>query len=177
MSDATGTGTGEIHDQDQLQAEADGAPVVALRVDIPAIVDLDRVPAVFGAAAEDWLGEPTGRDAAGFDNYLCDLELRVSPERRTAFRKSAIVSVGVPRRVGHGWMVAIEWRAATLAPLFPVFAGRLEIGADEIALDGHYAPPFGLVGYVIDRGVLGIVGRGTARWFLAKAAAALAPEL
>jgi hypothetical protein len=161
---------------DQGQAEADGAPVVALQVSHEAEIDLARVPAVFGAEAAEWLGQATGRDAAGFDTYLCDLELRVSPERRTAFKKSAIVSVGVPRQVGSSWIVPIEWRAATMAPLFPVFAGRLEITAAEVTLDGHYAPPFGLVGYVMDRGVLGIVGRGTARWFLAKAAAALAPR-
>ena len=67
----------------------------------------------------------------------------------------------------------VEWRAATLAPLFPVFVGRMLIGPERIAIDGYYAPPFGVIGYVFDRAVFQIVARGTARWFLTQVVAAL----
>jgi hypothetical protein len=147
--------------------------VVGLTVSLPARVDLARVPAAFGDEARTWLGELAGTDAAGLQLYRCDLRLRVSPESRALFRKSAIVSLGVPRWSPEGWLVAIEWRAATLAPLFPVFVGRLTIGPERVAIDGYYAPPFGVVGYVLDRAVMSIVARGTARWFLTTVAAAV----
>ena len=147
--------------------------VVGLAVSLPARVDLARVPAAFGDEARMWLGELAGTDAAGLQRYRCDLRLRVSPGGRARFRKSAIVSLGVPRRSPEGWLVAVEWRAATLAPLFPVFVGRLVIGRERIAIDGYYAPPFGVVGYVLDRAIMSIVARGTARWFLSTVVAAV----
>jgi len=127
----------------------------------------------FGNEASRWLGELAGTDAAGLQSYRCDLRLRVSPEGRVLFRKSAVVSLGVPRRSPAGWLVAIEWRAATLAPLFPVFVGRLVIGPERVAIDGYYAAPFGVVGYVLDRAIMSIVARGTARWFLTTVVAAI----
>ena len=170
----------------QERAEPAGFEV-ALHVSIPAQVDLRRVPTAFGDDAGRWLGEPiedgpigeaaTGGDGAArgaasgdggleLRRYLCDLRLRVSPDGRALFRKSAIVALGRARRTADGWLVPIEWRAATLAPLFPVFAGRLTIGPEHITVDGFYAPPFGVVGYVLDRAVLSTVAHGTARWFL-----------
>jgi hypothetical protein len=78
------------------------------------------------------------------------------------------VRVGEPVRLLRGWVVPIEWRAAGAAPLFPVFVGRLSIGADRLALDGHYAPPFGMVGYLLDRALLAVATRRTAAWFLGR---------
>ncbi len=75
-----------------------------------------------------------------------------------------------------GWLIPIEWRAATLTPLFPVFVGDLRIRSDRIELDGHYAPPGGTIGYVLDRALLRIAARGTARWFLRKVVSALEAE-
>ncbi len=162
--------------QDALgETTADEADIIVVDLDVslPARVDLARVPAAFGDEATAWLGELAGIDAAGLQRYRCDLRLRVSPEGRALFRKSAIVSLGVPRRSPEGWLVAIEWRAATLAPLFPVFVGHLTIGPERIAIDGYYAPPFGVVGYVLDRAIMSIVARGTARWFLTTVVAAV----
>lgn len=157
-----------VHEADRRESQTDADSVVGLSVARSATVDLDRVWPAFADEASDWLGTPGGTDEGGLARYLCDLELRVSPERRTIFRKSAIVSVGRPVRQADGWSVPIEWRAATLAPLFPVFVGRLTVRLDRLALDGHYAPPFGLVGYVLDRALLAIAARRTAVWFLAK---------
>ena len=136
-------------------------------------VDPAHVAGAFGDRAPTWMGQPIGPRPDGAISYACDLELRVSPDGRAVFRKSAIVSLGQPRLAGGSWAVPIEWRAATLAPLFPVFVGSLTISADRIALDGHYAPPFGVIGLVLDRALLAIAARATARWFLAKVAIAL----
>jgi len=136
-------------------------------------VDPARVASAFGDRAPSWIGQPIGPRPDGAIGYACDLELRVSPDGRAVFRKSAIVTIGQPRLAGDSWAVPVEWRAATLAPLFPVFVGSLTISADRIALDGHYAPPFGVIGLVLDRALLAIAARATARWFLAKVAIAL----
>jgi hypothetical protein len=153
-------------------SELAGSEVARLAVARPAEVDLARVPAVFREGAEDWLGTPDGLDPSGLRRFLCDLELPVSPGQRSVFRKAAVVSIGFPIAGEDRWRVPIEWRAATLAPLFPVFVGALTITVDEVALSGTYAPPLGVVGQVLDRALLSIAARGTARWFLARVAAA-----
>ena len=158
-----------------LLAAADTAEIVALRIALSAPLDLARVPAVFGAEAPSVFGSLLDANGSGLRRYLCDLELRVGPDRRAAFRKSAIVSLGMPVPTGDGYRLSVEWRAATLAPLFPVLVGRLAVRADSLVLDGHYAPPFGRLGYVLDRRLLAIAARGTARWFLAQVAEGLAP--
>jgi hypothetical protein len=144
------------------------ASVVSLRLAIPARLDLGRVPAAFGRPDADWLGQRVPDDVSEIRRFACDLELNVGPDRRAMFRKSAIVGVGAPVRDDASWLVPIEWRAATLATLFPVFAGHLRLSADRIELDGYYAPPGGTIGYVLDRALLRIAARGTARWFLRK---------
>jgi hypothetical protein len=142
--------------------------VVSLRLAIPARLDLGRVTGAFGRQDADWLGQRLPDEVSEIRRFSCDLELNVGPDRRAMFRKSAIVGVGAPVRDDVSWLVPIEWRAATLAPLFPVFAGYLRLRADRIELDGHYAPPGGTIGYVLDRALLRIAARGTARWFLQK---------
>jgi hypothetical protein len=156
------------------EAAPDGLEVSRLHEVQYRKVHLTRVPAAFSEGAPTWLGQPIGSRSDGAADFACDMELRVSPEGRALFRKSAIVTIGQPRHAGESWVVPIEWRAATLAPLFPVFVGSLTIMADRIAIDGHYAPPFGVVGVVLDRAVLAIAARATARWFLAKVALAVA---
>ena len=149
------------------------AGVVSLSLAIPARLDLGRVPAAFGRSDADWLGQLLPEETSEIRYFSCDLELNVGPDRRGIFRKSAIVGVGVPTHHGNAWLVPIEWRAATLAPLFPVFAGRLRLSADRITLNGHYAPPGGAIGYVLDRALLNIAARGTGRWFLRKVVSVL----
>jgi hypothetical protein len=149
------------------------AGAVKLYVAVPARADLRRVPEVFGSDDADWLGQRVREDASDVRRFSCDLELRVGPDRRATFRKSAIVGLGAPRRDHDAWVVPIEWRAGTLAPLFPVFVGDLRLSVDRIELDGRYAPPGGSIGYALDRALLHIAARGTGRWFLQKVVAAL----
>jgi hypothetical protein len=93
--------------------------VAALHVALPANIDVDRVAVAFGPDTA-WLGEPILPAMPGTRLFACDLELRVLPDRRATFRKSAVVGLGEPVRDRGGWMVPVEWRAATNAPLFPV---------------------------------------------------------
>ena len=76
------------------------APVVSLRLAIPARLDLGRVPAAFGRPDADWLGQRVPDEASEMRHFSCDLELSVGPDRRAMFRKSAIVGVGAPARHG-----------------------------------------------------------------------------
>jgi hypothetical protein len=125
------------------------------------IVSLIREPGT-------WLGERVAQPVPpGMRRYAADLRLRVGDHvGLTTFRKAAYVDVGEPIRTASGWTIEIGWRAITLAPLFPVFSGRIHVTGDRVELDGLYAPPGGLVGRVADRTLLNLAARGTGRWLL-----------
>ncbi|HSL97226.1 MAG TPA: hypothetical protein VK831_01520 [Candidatus Deferrimicrobiaceae bacterium] len=148
-------------------------PTVAVQPDVVtlAVRRAGRVdPAmVCGALAEaEWLGQPidSGEAPPGMRRFLTDLVLPLDG-RWLALRKAAFVDLGPPRpRPEGGCVLEIAWRSASLAPLFPVFAGRLAVGSDGIRLEGHYAPPGGALGRAADRILLRVAANGTARWFL-----------
>jgi hypothetical protein len=99
--------------------------------------------------------------------HQADLRLRVSERPSlTTFRKAAYVDLGPVLPIGDGWQVEVSWRAATMAPLFPVFSGTIVARAGELTVSGWYAPPGGAVGRVADRALLHIAAEGTARWLL-----------
>ena len=82
------------------------------------------------------------------------------------FRKAAVLEVGPVHRSAAGLDVEIGWRAASLAPLFPVFAGRLDTSDGELRLEGISAPPGGVVGRMADRVLLHTAATATAGWLL-----------
>ena len=139
---------------------------VPLRAETLAQVDLERVPAQLEATA--WLGEEIGRDERGTRRLVSDLVLGVGSDRPIAFRRSMVIALGQPLRKGDGWTVPIEWQAASLTPLFPVFVGEVGFGRERITIDGRYAPPFGVIGAVLDRALLGIAARSTAKVILGR---------
>lgn len=144
-----------------------GLDAVPLRVEQPAAIDLATVDAVLGAPLASWLGERIDNDELGRRRFACDLELAVGQgDRRAEFHKSAIVTLGDPVDLGAARQIPVEWRAASLAPLFPVFVGRMTLARSSVRLDGYYAPPLGLLGVAIDRAMLGAGARRVARWFL-----------
>jgi hypothetical protein len=149
------------------------AGLVRLELSLASVVDLERVEATFGRPEAPWLGERAPDGPPGIRRFSCDLELRVSPERRGLFRKAAIVGMGEPRRDADSWIVPIEWFAATFAPLFPVFVGELRLFRDRVVLRGSYVPPGATLGQALDRALLGVAARGTGRWFLGKSASVL----
>lgn len=161
----------------------------------PATVHLRLVQPVDPAAPSEartmageelpWLGErvsaermPDGTPdlAATGRRFQVDLGMAAGGNRdRAVFRKAAYVDLGTVQVTRNGWHVQIGWQAATLAPLFPVFAGTLTRTADSLVLDGEYAPPGGDLGVAVDRALLNIAARRTAVWLLRRIADAL-PE-
>ena len=160
-------------------ASESGVPsgTARLTVSVPAPVGRERAASVLGPGRAAWLGEEADdeREAGRQPRYQLDLELRVSDRApRVAFRKAAYLEVGPLDLPSRGPMtLPISWRAAGLAPLFPVFAGTLRWTRGELALDGFYAPPGGGIGMVADRLVLNVAARGTARQLLERIATAM----
>jgi hypothetical protein len=159
LSERPGVGTPTSGNSD-LDAHIDRGTVF-LRVEARARVDLDQVATRL--AASGWLGDEMGDDERGMRGLTSDLVLGVGSDRPVAFPKSMLVRLGEPRRGARGWTVPIEWQAATLTPLFPVFVGRVWIDLVGVSIEGHYAPPFGVIGVVLDRALLGIAARATAK--------------
>lgn len=161
---------------------AGGAPVGMARLSagVPARVTRRRALAVLGTDGRaEWLGDPVGSGIDGeHDRHLVDLELRVSEQTpRITFRKAAYVDVGEARARRTGPIeVPISWRAAGMAPLFPVFSGTLAWADDQLTLEGYYAPPGGGIGIVADRLLLNVAARGTARLLLERIAAVMRGE-
>ena len=116
-----------------------------------------------------WFGDAQARGVvAGFRRYAVDLRLAAGGDGRvrTTFRKAALLDLGPVRRTASGYELEIGWRAATAAPLFPVFSGRLRIGGSDLRIEGIYAPPGGVVGRIADRVLLHTAAHATARWLL-----------
>jgi hypothetical protein len=139
---------------------------VHLRAETRARVDLALVPRVL--ADGKWLGEELGRDDDGTRRLATDLVLGVGSDRPITFHRSMIVGLGQPVRDADGWVVPLEWQSAALTPLFPVFVGHLRFGHEGAVIDGHYAPPFGVIGAALDRALLGIAARATAKVLLTR---------
>lgn len=120
--------------------------------------------------ADAWLGPRVEDGSVGRGRrHLTDLRLRMGADPgRSTFKKAAYVELGRPQPLpdGDGFEVEVSWRAATLAPLFPVFSGRLVLRDGELRLEGWYAPPGGAIGAIADRALLQIAARGTGRWLL-----------
>lgn len=156
---------------------ADAPPGTSrLQVAVPVGVDAARATQVLGNARPAWLGERQETGGTDVDHFLVDLELRVTDHApRVAFRKAAHVEVGpVASEAGTDRVsLEISWRAAAMAPLFPVFAGTLTWDAGELRLDGYYAPPGGGVGMVADRLVMNAAARATARRLLERIASVM----
>lgn len=151
----------------------------SLDVSSPAQFDVARVAAVLGAERDRWLGEVVTPDEEitipeGMTRYLLDLQLQVGERAPVlTFHKAAYVDVGSLVTDARGVSVEISWRAATMAPLFPVFSGRLAWKDGALHLRGVYAPPGGGVGLIADRLLLNVAARGTARWLLGRAVDAM----
>jgi hypothetical protein len=119
------------------------------------------------ARADEWLGSEIAGGPRGQRRLHADLRLRVSDSPSlVTFRKAAYVDIGTVGDLNNGWEAAIEWRAATMAPLFPVFSGSIIARTDELTLSGWYAPPGGTLGQLADRALLHLAATGTARWLL-----------
>lgn len=110
---------------------------------------------------------PEPSPGSGLRRYATDLRLPLGGgEAAATFGKAALVDFGVPERTADGWRVEVGWRAASAAPLFPVFSGWLTVTEGELRIEGLYAPPGGPIGRFADRMLLHVAANGTARWLL-----------
>jgi hypothetical protein len=149
--------------------------VIPLRLVQAVSADVGRAAVLLGGDASTWLGSPVPAARPNSRRYLTDLSLPLREHAPSfTFKKAAFVDIGEVRPTAEGCEVEIGWQSSSLAPLFPVFAGRLAVSATRLTLEGFYAPPGGEIGVVLDRAFLNIAARGTARWFLARAAEVLA---
>jgi hypothetical protein len=145
-----------------------------LRLIQPTAIDLAAAARLLNHEAADWLGTPVPAPHPGSHRFLTDLNLPIREHAPSlTFKKAAFVDLGEMRRTADGCEVEIGWRSSSLAPLFPVFAGKLILRPNELLLEGYYAPPGGEIGAALDKAFLNIAARGTARWFLGKAVEAL----
>jgi len=131
---------------------ADAVPVlITRRVPVPAAVVNARLsdPArLFGATA------PVGDDPAG--RHRVPLEVRFAGVR---FDRAAAVGFGPPVEEDDGSRVLpLWWEAAEQPHLFPTFVGGLEVcplgNGAELRLQGHYRPPLGAAGGLVNRTLL-----------------------
>jgi hypothetical protein len=151
----------------------DQAHLTHLRLVQPGQIDLQMAARLL-ADASSWLGTPVPSTHSDLRRYLTDLSLPLrSHSPGIVFKKAAFVDVGVITSSLGSCEVEIGWRSSSLAPLFPVFAGRLSLTPSGLSLDGYYAPPGGDLGAVLDRAFLNIAARGTARWLLERISGAL----
>lgn len=159
--------------------EFDTSAVVHLHASRRVHLDLDVADDALSGEQLGWLG-PRSSDAASAAtrrSFRCDLRLPVhAVGHEIVFHKAALVDLGPIQRVDDHLSIDISWRSASLAPLFPVFAGQLTVTSGTVALDGWYAPPAGRIGVAFDRMLLGIAARRTAMWFLGRMADALSGE-
>ena len=140
--------------------------VRAVDIDLRCVLDALDDPSWLGRPIQPALGHPERRRIA------TDLELPIlDGSGKGSVHKSALIDLGPAQRFDGSVLVEIGWRSASLAPLFPIFAGRLQVSATRLALDGRYAPPFGRLGLLIDEALLHLVARRTAQAFLARLAA------
>ena len=138
---------------------------VRLAASLPLRAEPDAVAALLERGVPGWEERP---GVAGIRRYAVDLRLRLGGPGAalSTFRKAALVDLGSVHRGPGTHEVEIQWRAATAAPLFPVFSGLLRIGPNELSINGLYAPPGGAVGLIADRALLHVAATGTARWLL-----------
>ena len=140
---------------------------VRLAATMPLRADPEGVAAILATGLEGWEERP---GVPGYRRFAVDLRLRLGGDTAamTTFRKAALLDVGGVRPLEDGFVAEIAWRAASAAPLFPVFSGELRLGPDKLSIRGLYAPPGGVVGRIADRALLHVAASGTARWLLAE---------
>lgn len=157
--------------ENALSAGEDQA-TVPLRASRDGTIDISR--AIDALTNLGWLGPLVDGPAERGElrRVNTDLELPIFDGSATGpIRKATLIDIGNPQSLPGAVLVEVGWRSASLAPLFPVFAGQLRITATSLLLDGRYVPPFGKLGLLIDEGILHLIARRTAHAFLARLAA------
>ena len=145
------------------------APAAVTRLRVTRLLRADPSRLCGALADPTWLGRiieaPGPRSAS--HRVETDLTFALSGDPKTlTFRKAALVDLELRTEPDGTCSGVIEWRAATFAPLFPVFAGTVRVHDGGVHLEGGYAPPGGGVGLLVDRAILHHFAERTAVWFL-----------
>lgn len=95
---------------------------------------------------------------------------------KLAIRRVVRIRLGEPVRAATKTVVPLEWTAVGGAGMFPDMHADLEIsplspGRCQLAMSARYAPPLGVMGRALDRGVLFRVAEATVKDFLDRVAA------
>lgn len=122
------------------------------------------------ADAEHWMPAMAQRANGHGVKLLSELGFDVGALR---IGRRIEVKLGAPRRTAGVTLVAVRWRAATRAGLFPALEGQLEIAklgltTTQVGLSASYEPPLGLVGKIADRALLHRVAEVTVQDFMGR---------
>jgi hypothetical protein len=132
-------------------------------LEVRRIATIDVLEATRALVEIGWLGTSGPTADPHTRSVTTELVLPVfDGSASSPIRKSAVMEIGLPRSIRDTVAVDISWRSATFAPLFPVFSGELLVSRRDVILVGRYAPPFGHIGLLMDRGLLHFVARRTA---------------
>lgn len=116
---------------------------------------LDELAEILSHRPADWL-RPFLRIAYHEGEALATrLEAKLGPVR---LAKRIVVHLGDPFTDDGSVVVPLRWEAAGYRALFPVFEGRFVLRPlsrefTEVAVEGAYDPPGGLLGDIVDRSV------------------------
>ena len=128
----------------------------------------EEVGAQIAQGAGNWLPDMANDANGGGEKLLSELGFDLG-ERRVGRRIK--VEIGAPKASAGLIFMAIRWRAATDAGLFPTLEGELEIAAignarTQLGLSANYEPPLGLLGKIADRALFHRVAEVTVKDFL-----------
>ena len=110
-----------------------------------------------------------------------ELRVRIGPGGPGWPGKTVAVHLGSPAGTGDRLVIPLTWEATGPLGLFPRFEGKLQITdldpeRCELTLTGHYRPPPGRTGQILDDALLARIARVTLRSLLRRVAHALEEE-
>ncbi len=99
-----------------------------------------------------------------------DLYMRVGPGSRAWLGKTVSISVGQPNDSLEKVSIPIAWEARGASSLFPRLYAKLVVSkkTDEntsMILTGHYHPPLGKAGQILDQALLHLLAQATIKAF------------
>lgn len=106
------------------------------------------------------------------------IRVRVGPAGPSWLGKNVAIHLGDPAGGDEMLVIPFTWEATGPAGLFPQLSGELRLAAidperSELSLTGHYRPPLGRAGQVLDEALLSKVAAATVRSFLRRIARTL----
>ena len=106
---------------------------------------------------------------------ITELEADTAFGRLARYARMKVASAHVEK---EAVVVSITWRALEGQTLFPTFEGRLRLyrvpdGTNQIELDGHYAPPGGVLGRAADAAAMYAGAQATVEDFVERIAGVL----